>query len=298
MDNITIPWKTGNYILIPSENPSPPDLPVSLFGTGHEKVTTGDYRFDNAKLGQYHKGEVFQLTLKGRGWFSTPGEEGGRMRPVPAGSAFLASPDIPFLYRYMDGPPWEFMYLTFTGPAARMMFSRWRNELGSLVRLNRPEPLISRLRELHRLLKGGALTDPRTTSGTAYDLLLQIDSALREEESAPSVRQQTEALIRRNLQKITVERLAAHWGYEPHYFITWFRRTAGITPGRLIRDIRLEAAGEYLIHSPRSISDIAGLAGFEDPLYFSRSFRKKNGRSPREFRREFRAPILGEPVLC
>jgi AraC-like DNA-binding protein len=104
-------------------------------------------------------------------------------------------------------------------------------------------------------------------------------------------------MIRRHLATISVKKLAALWGYEPHYFITWLRKNTGTTPGKLIREIQLESAAEYLIHSTRKITTLAEQCGFEDPGLFSRTFRKRFGCSPRDYRRRERAPILGEPVF-
>ncbi len=288
-------WKNGNYVFISPEQRGNPGLPVNLFGTGHETVNSADYIFDNERLSRYHKGEVFQLTLKGTGWYSESCRE--RMHPVPAGCAFLASPEVPFCYRHRGNDPWEFIYLTFTGPAAVSLFRKWREENGSLIPLADPGKIIKRTKELQEDLNGRDVKDFRSNSRTAYELLLLIDASIARAKMDPSVRKQTEEMIKKSLTSASVDKLAALWGYEPHYFITWLRQNTGITPGKLIREVQLESAAEYLIHSARNIAAIAELCGFEDPGLFSRSFRKQYGCPPREFRKRKRAPILGEPVF-
>lgn len=289
-------WKTDNYIFLQSQQPPPPDLPISLIGTGHEIIQRGNYCFDNQKLSRYHKGEVFQLTLSGQGWYSDR-EDGRGKQPVPEGHAFLASPSSPFLYEYKGNAPWEFVYLTFTGTVAVLFFSRWRQENGSLLSLKNPSRLILRLKKLQEDLNGSEKRDYRSNSGTAYELLLLIDASIGQSEITTSVRRQTEEMIRQRLATVSVEDLARRWGYEPHYFITWLKQSSGITPGKLIRETQLEAASEYLIHSSRNITAIAEQCGFKDPGLFSRSFRKQYGMPPREYRKERRAPILSEPVF-
>jgi AraC-like DNA-binding protein len=48
--------------------------------------------------------------------------------------------------------------------------------------------------------------------------------------------------------------------------------------------VRLKRAADLLEETDESIQEIAYSCGFREPNYFSRVFRKKYGRSPREFR--------------
>ena len=56
------------------------------------------------------------------------------------------------------------------------------------------------------------------------------------------------------------------------------------TPSVFIRDVRLEKSRELLRESDLNISETAYEVGFSDPNYFSRTFRKKFGISPKDFR--------------
>ncbi len=63
-----------------------------------------------------------------------------------------------------------------------------------------------------------------------------------------------------------------------------FRQTFGTPPSRYLMDLRLRRAQNLLLTTDRRIVDIAAECGFEDPLYFSRAFRKRCRVSPRKFR--------------
>ena len=70
------------------------------------------------------------------------------------------------------------------------------------------------------------------------------------------------------------------------YLRKLFKREVGLTPHQLLSDIRLQAAAERLgVADARgaSISEIAHLCGFREPLYFSRMFKKKYGLSPSQY---------------
>ena len=70
------------------------------------------------------------------------------------------------------------------------------------------------------------------------------------------------------------------------YLRKLFKSETGVTPHRLLSDTRLQAAAERLGFADAngvSISEIAHLCGFREPLYFSRLFKKKYGLSPRQY---------------
>lgn len=75
------------------------------------------------------------------------------------------------------------------------------------------------------------------------------------------------------------------------YIRKLFRKETGVTPHRFLSDTRLQAAAEHLSFAEAdgtSVSHIAHLCGFREPLYFSRMFRKKYGLSPTQYQEKLR----------
>ena len=64
------------------------------------------------------------------------------------------------------------------------------------------------------------------------------------------------------------------------------RRETRLSPGELIRSLRLQQAGELLCFTDLKIGEISRQCGFPNPFAFSRSFRLKYGMPPRRFRQE------------
>ena len=66
------------------------------------------------------------------------------------------------------------------------------------------------------------------------------------------------------------------------YLRKLFKKELGMTPHQYLSDLRLHGAADLLYSSGStySVSEIAMLCGFREPLYFSRMFKKKYGVSP------------------
>ena len=70
------------------------------------------------------------------------------------------------------------------------------------------------------------------------------------------------------------------------YIRKLFKKEIGVTPHQYLSDIRLQTAAENLVISDGqgvSVSEIARICGFKEPLYFSRMFKKKYGLSPSQY---------------
>ncbi|MBG0858753.1 MAG: response regulator [Bacteroidales bacterium] len=57
----------------------------------------------------------------------------------------------------------------------------------------------------------------------------------------------------------------------------------GLTPGILIRNIRLEKSAELILHKAGNMTEIANSVGFSNPSYFTKSFRQYFGVSPKNY---------------
>ncbi len=66
-------------------------------------------------------------------------------------------------------------------------------------------------------------------------------------------------------------------------FVQRFRQATGVSPMRYLEALRMEEA-RRLLEEDLAVARIAQLAGFEDPLYFSRRFRTLHGVPPSAYR--------------
>jgi len=75
-----------------------------------------------------------------------------------------------------------------------------------------------------------------------------------------------------------------------------FRSEVGCSPGRYLREARLDRARQLVEESSLSIKEIMARVGFKDPSHFTRDFSRRHGASPRKIRARARSPDAGGPV--
>ena len=75
-----------------------------------------------------------------------------------------------------------------------------------------------------------------------------------------------------------------------------FLKLVSRSPHAEITRIRMERAGRLLRETTLPLSEIARRAGFADPLYLSRAFKKHVGVSPRSYRKDAQASAAQRPA--
>ena len=60
----------------------------------------------------------------------------------------------------------------------------------------------------------------------------------------------------------------------------------GMSAGRYIKQLRMEAAKELLINTDKQINEIAACTGFSESQYFSTVFKQETGMTPKQFKEE------------
>ena len=69
------------------------------------------------------------------------------------------------------------------------------------------------------------------------------------------------------------------------YFERNFKQIVNRTPMQYLLTIRVNNAASLLENTDYSMAEISAIVGYEDPLYFSRLFRKLKGMSPSDYRK-------------
>ncbi|MDE6761465.1 MAG: AraC family transcriptional regulator [Lachnospiraceae bacterium] len=87
---------------------------------------------------------------------------------------------------------------------------------------------------------------------------------------------------------ICIEEYAASRHMSTSWFIRNFRKYTGFTPMQYILEIRISNAESLLEATEYNITEISRIVGYDNPLYFSRLFKRSKGLSPSEYRKRIK----------
>jgi AraC family transcriptional regulator len=94
-------------------------------------------------------------------------------------------------------------------------------------------------------------------------------------------------LLRENLPgRIRLSQLAQECGLSISHFARSFKASFGVSTHRWLVQRRIERSEELLIHTRKSLADIADQVGFADQAAFTRTFHQIVGISPGRWRRD------------
>ncbi|MCR5120392.1 MAG: helix-turn-helix domain-containing protein [Lachnospiraceae bacterium] len=91
--------------------------------------------------------------------------------------------------------------------------------------------------------------------------------------------------IRDNFSKeISLDDVSREVNISPYYFSKLFKEATGENFIEYLTNIRIEKAKELLTDSDKSMKEICMECGYQDPNYFSRTFKKNTGLTPTEYK--------------
>ncbi len=109
-------------------------------------------------------------------------------------------------------------------------------------------------------------------------------SVMRENTSKRLIRDAVSYVSEHYMDRdVSIEALCRHLHLSQSYFCALFKKETGETFNNYLISHRIEAAKKFIRASNMKINEIAMRVGYEDPNYFSYSFKKVCGISPREY---------------
>jgi AraC-like DNA-binding protein len=229
--------------------------------------------------------------LSGTGVYRVEGTE-YRLR---AGHAFLIAPGRLIEYAADERDPWRYRWVAFAGSqsealAASAGFTAAR-PVADAGRSLRPAALIGRIQRAFR--EGGKLAHLEA-AGCLSLLMVEYGKAqAREDAPVPGPGAGGNELVQRIVhylstqyaEPVSIELMAATLGFSRAYLSRVFKRHTGMTPVEFLLRLRIDHARRLLRERRElTVEQIAASVGFQDPLYFSKQFRRICGMPPTAYR--------------
>lgn len=258
------------------------DDPVFVTSCGFQKFITRNFRItrDSGRVDY----QIIYL-VKGKGYY----DFGKGTTEVPEGNVILYLPDQPQNYEYRFKDNTELYWMHFSGFAARELLAKC-NLLGKQVHY---VGMHSGFAELFKKIINEVQIKKQLFQNVASACLTELFCMMARELSGrmannivmsnDSFKNITVYMASNYNRKIKVEELADICNLSLHRFTHKFKDIIGMTPIEYLTKIRIEEAKYLLSNSFLNISEISSIVGYDNPLYFSRVFKKVTGLSPRNY---------------
>lgn len=114
---------------------------------------------------------------------------------------------------------------------------------------------------------------------------LQTSTKLNNSQIAEEIDMATIYFNEHYNEEISIEEYSENHHMSTSWFIRNFKQCTGSTPMQYILSKRIYNAEILLQDSTYNITEISQIVGYDNPLYFSRIFKKTKGLSPSEYRK-------------
>ncbi len=116
--------------------------------------------------------------------------------------------------------------------------------------------------------------------------VIKIDLESKEKKLSEGVAFAVEYIYANYKKEITLKEVAKLCGVSTQYLSKIFGEELGINFIDYLNNFRVNKAKEMLAENKKSVKEICFEVGYNDPNYFSRTFKKVTGRTPREYIKE------------
>ena len=185
---------------------------------------------------------------------------------------------------YSGRPECERYWIHFTGTQTEQMLSEW-GFTGGIYEADENRTVYDIFGEIIE-----QYIIPSEKSEIKISVLLQTlfmrlyESVNSKEYINPAVSGLVKYVNNNCRENIDVKKYADNAGMSEESYCHLFRKSIGVPLHKSITQVRLKEARRLLKYSSESISQIAYSVGYDDPLYFSRIFKKYYGVPPKFIR--------------
>ena len=225
--------------------------------------------------------------VSGKGHFYFHGED----RVVYAGRMVLIQPRQEQRYEYFGEDKPEVYWVHFTGSDVKNILRSYNIPMDDPIFYSGASSTYSYLfKEMIHELQNCKIGYEDLLAMYLRQIFLLVQRTRQEERPTVSTYIQEEMEFARRYfnehynEPISIQEYAESRNMSVCYFQRNFKQIVKHTPMQYLLTIRVNNAASLLETTDYSMAEIAAIVGYEDPLYFSRLFRKIKGVSPRDYR--------------
>jgi len=236
---------------------------------------------------------LIHYILSGKGIFQV----NGKTYHLRKGQGFLICPDIITFYQADHEDPWHYSWVGFNGLKAESYLQHagltLDNPIFTYDRDDFIKNCFEQMLETKKLIKSQELR----LLGLLYLFLTQLIEVNGSERFIDNSENLKEAYVKMAIEyvqknysrKITIFDIAAYVRLNRSYLGSIFKKYMNTSLQDYLINFRVSRACELMTDYNLSIGDISRSVGYDDPLLFSKMFKKIKGLPPREYRKSILA---------
>lgn len=231
---------------------------------------------------------LIHYIISGKGTYRTSGVT----HSLCAGDCFLVYPNMEVTYCADETDPWEYAWVGFTGSDAAMILQAtdFSKEKPYIINTPLGEDIKRQILHIYDA-RGNEFAHSVEMTGRLYTtlaLFMQGAHKKDKQNSAQSYVQKSIEYISANYSyPITVEDIASYVGLSRSHLFRSFEAALHQSPKEYLTDFRIKQACYLLKNTNLSITAIANSIGFDNSLYFSKTFHREKGLSPTNYRKKY-----------
>ena len=221
---------------------------------------------------------------KGRGWI----KYNDSIQELKSGEMFCLKKNIEIEFYDDPDDPWQYYWLHLEGEDCENVVNSLGFEDSKPWNCpDEPERVLDIFKRIHGMARERLLPKSNSMASIMFELFDAISSsepyALHNRERLVD---NAKAVINSQMHtSLNVNEIAEILGVERTTLYHAFRGECGCSPIEYLRRKRIERACKILKNSQHSISETAKICGFSNSKYFTRTFCKLTGESPRDYRK-------------
>ncbi|MBI9107442.1 MAG: AraC family transcriptional regulator [Spirochaetales bacterium] len=268
----------------------PPELYISSDIISKQLFITDIGCFPNAKEHLVTRisgcsSNILIICNGGRGWF----ESGENYFEIKGGEAIIISKNTPHRYGSIDASPWGIFWIHFQGILAPEISCRIS---GSAINIPFPLTIGDESRHLFTLIcdslqEGISPSGYNLACGRMWHLAgsLSADRLSGTGISYGTITECISIMENRISRSLSLGELSSKVRVTPQYLCRLFKQKTGHSPIEHYTQMKVQRACTLLDMTSDRIGEISRQIGIDDPYYFTRTFKRVMGISPRDYRK-------------
>lgn len=259
------------------------NIDLSLCDRGEMKCKKGHW-FGPAIRENY----LIHYILRGKGEYRVD----GKTYYLNKGQGFLICPNVVTYYQADRYDPWEYVWVGFSGIKAKQFLKEANLDTKNLIfEYTKDKTLKHYMRQLSDIRNLNAGGEQKLLGylylflGKLIEINTEFDADYNDRVRNSYIDDAIRYVKLNYWRKVTVEDIANHLSINRSYLYTLFKNKTSLSPQQFIIQFKMKKACELIDKTTLSISEIARSVGYEDPLIFSKIFKKTIDKSPTYYKK-------------